>query len=96
ELQGRLAKRASTASKRGQFVPPQESEVAAFFQGGEVFKNGSALVAAESFMSYFEAQGWRLSNGIKMVDWKAAARRFEHSDKNRRSPAVGRAVEPRL
>lgn len=90
----RLQKR---STKRSGFVPPELETVAAFFKEGQVF-NGKADDAAASFIDYFEAQGWRLSNGIKMVSWEAAARRFEHSEKRRRSaPTMSRsAVEPRL
>ena len=94
-LQARLAKRQATAEKRGQFVPPSVEDVSAFFREGSVWRNGSAGLMAQSFCDHYEANGWRVGR-VRMIDWKAAARGWETREKLKASPAVGRAVEPRL
>ena len=45
-------------------------------------------VDAARFVDYFEAQGWRLSNGNRMRDWRAAARNWS----NRERPRSGQMV----
>ena len=37
----------------------------------------------ESFVDYYERQGWVLSNGQKMKDWKATVRTWEKRDADR-------------
>lgn len=41
-------------------------------------KNG---ISPDNFFDYYEAQGWKLSNGQKMLDWKAAVRNWETRNK---------------
>ena len=57
------------------FVPPTTEEVTAYCNERQ------NKVDAERFVNYYEAQGWLLSNGRKMADWKAAVRRWEQRDK---------------
>ena len=33
-------------------------------------------IDCEEFFEYYEAKGWRLKGGDKMVDWKATMRRW--------------------
>ncbi len=37
-------------------------------------------VNPEQFLDYYAAQGWKLSNGVPMKDWKAAVRNWERRD----------------
>ena len=37
-------------------------------------KNG---IDAQTFVDYYSARGWKLSNGCKVKDWKALVRRWE-------------------
>lgn len=41
-------------------------------------------IDAQSFIDFYQRQNWRLSNGVKMSDWKAAVRTWEkrRNDKN--------------
>lgn len=41
-------------------------------------------IDAQSFVDFYQRQNWRLSNGVKMSDWKAAVRTWEkrRNDKN--------------
>lgn len=59
---------------RARFAPPAPAEVARYAES-----HGLAL-DAERFVDYFAAQGWRLSNGNRMRDWKAAARNWAKRD----------------
>ena len=58
------------------FAPPALSEL-------ELFCSENGLnIDCERFLYYYEARGWKLSGGMAMTDWKAAARswaRNEHS-----------------
>ena len=54
------------------FVPPSIQEVSEFCS---MRGNG---IDAEKFIDYYQQQGWRLSNGNPMKDWKAAIRNWEH------------------
>lgn len=40
-------------------------------------------IDAEKFVDYYAARGWMLSNGKKMVDWRAAVRLWERREKER-------------
>ena len=64
------AKRTSRA-----FTPPTFEEVKAYC---EERKNG---IDPQHFIDYQESRGWVLSNGKKMVDWKATIRTWEQRDK---------------
>ena len=62
-------KRASSSSVSRK--PPTMDEVQAYCD-----ERGNGL-NAERFCDYYAAQGWRLSNGQPMRDWKAAVRNWE-------------------
>ena len=64
------AKRTSRA-----FTPPTFEEVKAYC---EERKNG---IDPQHFIDYYQARGWVLSNGKKMVDFKAAIRTWEQRNK---------------
>ena len=57
-------------ANRAKFSPPSLSEVNQFWMDENL--RGSP----EAFFDYFTAQGWKLSNGNAMKDWKAAARNW--------------------
>lgn len=40
-------------------------------------------VDPEKFISTYQAQGWKLGNGMQMTDWKAALRKWHVDQKNR-------------
>ena len=40
-------------------------------------------INAERFVDYYAAQDWKLSNGVKMADWRAAVRNWEKRDKEK-------------
>ncbi len=73
-------KRASSASVSRK--PPTPEEVQAYCD-----ERGNGLVDAERFCDYYAAQGWRLSNGQPLRDWKAAVRTWESREKERRLQA---------
>lgn len=60
-----------TKPKRKRFTPPTPDEVTAYCQERQ---NG---IDPQAFLDYYEAQGWKLSNGNAMKDWKAAVRNWE-------------------
>lgn len=59
------------------FTPPTLNEVNEYCLER---KNG---INPDRFISYYEAQGWKLSNGLVMKDWKAAIRSWESRDKDK-------------
>lgn len=60
-------------SKR--FAPPSTEDVRAYC---EERNNG---IDPDKFVDYYTAQGWKLSNGQPMKDWRAAVRNWEHRNK---------------
>lgn len=54
----------------GGFTPPTETEIK------EYSRAKNLNVDAADFIAYYGAQGWKLSNGNKMKDWKLAAQRW--------------------
>lgn len=68
--------------KKTAFVPPTLDEVKAYCA-----ERGNNI-NAEQFIDYYEARGWELTKGRKMVDWKAAVRTWERNQYNKQ--AVGR------
>ena len=52
------------------FVPPSIEEVDDFAASSNI------SIDSARFCDYFAAQGWKLSNGNKMKDWRAAARNW--------------------
>ena len=61
--------------------PPTPEEVQAYCD-----ERGNGL-NAERFCDYYAAQGWKLSNGQPLRDWKAAVRTWESREKERRLQA---------
>lgn len=59
------------------FTPPTLEEVKAYCS------ERRNSINPERFISYYEAQGWKLSNGLVMKDWKAAVRSWETRDKSK-------------
>ncbi|MFO1006973.1 MAG: hypothetical protein U0929_13515 [Planctomycetaceae bacterium] len=63
--------------KRKTFEPPTIEEVQAYLT------SRSSNVNAEKFVSYYEANGWKVGrNGMR--DWKAAVRTWEANDSSGR------------
>ena len=61
--------------------PPTPEEVQAYCD-----ERGNGL-NAERFCDYYAAQGWKLSNGQPLRDWKAAVRTWESREKERQVQA---------
>lgn len=59
------------------FKPPTVEEVAAYCR-----ERGNGIDAAY-FVDWYAAQKWYRSKGVKMSDWKAAVRTWEHNDVQR-------------
>jgi len=74
--QDRLGKdRLGKDSTRTRFVPPTLEEVAAYC------KERNNGIDPQHFIDYQDSRGWILSNGKKMVDWKATIRTWEQRNK---------------
>ena len=71
-------------TERG-FVRPSVEEVQAYCD-----ERGNGI-RAERFVDYYAAQGWKLSNGRPLRDWKAAVRNWESRDAGRGDAAAGRS-----
>lgn len=68
--------KAKENAKAKVFIPPTVDEVAGYCAERS---NG---INAQEFIDYYEQTGWKLSNGQRMVDWKAAIRNWENRRKN--------------
>lgn len=68
-----------TAAKKSQsrFTPPTPDEVREYARS-----IGFETLDAEHFCDYYEQQGWELSNGRKMKDWKSAVRNWQRRERN--------------
>ena len=73
----------SSEKRQKGFVAPTVDEVKAYCD--ERHNN----IIPSQFIDYYQAQGWVLKNGRKMVDWKAAVRNWE-SRRNDESPQKGK------
>lgn len=62
-------------SERGRFAPPTPEEVKAYAKEADL-----QHVDADAFLDYYQQQGWKLSNGTAMKDWKAAARNWNRRE----------------
>jgi len=61
-------------TKVKKFTPPTEQEIHEYIvQKGHWEDKGAE---ARKFLDNYQAQGWKLSNGNKMVDWKATANKW--------------------
>lgn len=56
--------------KRTRFTPPTPEDIM------EYCREKNITVDADRFIDYYSAQGWKLSNGNPMKDWKAAVRNW--------------------
>lgn len=65
----------STDKNSKRFTPPTQDEVKQYCEE----RNNN--IDAEAFFDYYTSQGWVLSNGQKMKDWKSAVRNWERRDK---------------
>ena len=63
------------------FVRPSVEEVQAYCR-----ERGNAI-RADRFVDYYAAQGWKLSNGRPLRDWKAAVRNWESREKTDAMPS---------
>ena len=68
-----IGEKTSPADKppRSRFVPPDETQAIAFFR-----ENGSNKTEAQTFLDYYQANGWKISGKTPMKDWQAAARNW--------------------
>lgn len=57
----------------------RESRPASVEDVSEYCSERKNAVDAQKFWDYYEAQGWKLSNGRAMKSWRAAVRRWEHN-----------------
>lgn len=64
-----------TTDNNKAFRPPTVAQVTAY-----CLERGNK-VDAEHFVDYYQRQNWKLSNGQKMSDWKAAVRTWERTSK---------------
>lgn len=79
--------RPSKARPEKRFVPPTLEEVRAYFIEKRFKSNPDA------FFAYYEGSGWVRSRGVKIKDWKAAARTWEIKETDYRPPARKKANE---
>ena len=77
-------KRREGTRERRAFTAPSAEEVEAYCRAHEP----PLRVDAARFVDYFEAQGWRLSNGNRMRDWRAAARNWSNRHRHRSGQMV--------
>lgn len=61
--------------KVNKFTPPTTTEVKSYLQ-----ELGFDLLP-EAFIDYYEQQGWKLSTGAAMKDWRATLRRWQRNQK---------------
>jgi hypothetical protein len=70
-----------TSKKKNSLAPPNTAEVMLFAT------ESNLNLDAEAFCDYYGAQGWKLSNGNQMKDWKAAARNWSRRDREKSDSA---------
>lgn len=70
-----LSENEAKEKKRG-FTPPAAEEVQAYCE-----ERGNGI-EGRRFCDYYAAQGWKLSNGRVLKDWKAAVRNWESREKS--------------
>ena len=68
--------------KTGGFAPPSVAEVEAYCR-----ERGNSI-NPEKFVAYYAKQGWKLSNGLKMTDWKQAVITWEGKERDRKPSGV--------
>ena len=72
-----LGKDSNSGGKTKRFTPPTTTDI------NDYCKEKGIVVDAERFIDYYSAQNWKLSNGNKMSDWKAAVRNWARRDKEK-------------
>ena len=70
------------SKKAPAFTAPSAEEVEAYCEGR------GTPIDSRRFCDYYAAQGWRLSNGNRMRDWRAAARNWADSDNRKQKAQV--------
>ena len=70
------------SKKAPAFTAPTAEEVGAYCEGR------GTPIDSRRFCDYYAAQGWRLSNGNRMRDWRAAARNWADSDNRKQKAQV--------
>ena len=73
---------------RTRFQKPTIEEVKEYAE-----RNGKAVVSAESFFNYYEANGWKVGKN-QMKDWRAAFRMWEAREKNGASTSGSGSQKP--
>lgn len=73
EQSGEEKEKEGEKGKRKRFTPPTPEEVS------EYAREKGLSLDANDFCDYYGAQGWRLSNGNPMRDWRQAANRWARS-----------------
>lgn len=73
-MEGRELIKEERPAQRKRFAPPSLDEVE------DYAKEKGIKLDAGHFMDYYMAQGWRLSNGNQMKDWRAAVRNWVKND----------------
>lgn len=71
------------SKKAPAFTVPTAEEVSAYCEGR------GTPIDSRRFCDYYAAQGWRLSNGNRMRDWKAAARNWADGDRRQKAQVSG-------
>ena len=78
------------SKKSSRFSPPTPEEVQAF---ADSLEQDTSHFCAQRFCDYYAAQGWKLSNGNSMKDWKAAVRNWLARDKPTSAPKSKKEVK---
>ena len=78
------------SKKSSRFSPPTPEEVQAF---ADSLEQDTSHFCAQRFCDYYAAQGWKLSNGNSMKDWKAAVRNWLARDKPTSRPKSKKEVK---
>jgi len=80
-----------TAQKESSsFIPPTVEEIEDYMSSRtisgkfdwSVAGKGSLKANANAFINYYEAQGWKMANGMNVTDWEATIRKHEDLTKN--------------
>lgn len=66
-----------------QFTPPTAEEVLAFMHKKQILG-----IDPEQFIAYYQTQGWNLSNGQPMQDWRMALQRWAANSKEKKSTSI--------
>lgn len=66
-----------SATSQKKFTQPTLEEVRTYCDQTAI------TIDVELFVDHYSAQGWKLSNGRAMVDWRAAARKWAKNDRTR-------------